>query len=37
MENTVVQHIFLKFDQSQKKQNFNKNPSTPDKTEKPKI
>ena len=27
----------LKFDQSQKKQIFNENPRTPDKTEKPQI
>jgi len=34
MENTAIQHTFLKFDQSQKKQIFNKNSRTPDKTEK---
>jgi len=34
MENTVIQHTFLKFDQSKKKQIFNENPRTPDKTEK---
>jgi len=32
MENTVIQHTF--FDQSQKLQIFNKNPRTPDETEK---
>jgi len=32
MENTVIQHTFLIFDQSKKKQIFNKNPRTPDKT-----
>jgi len=39
MENTVIQHsnTFLKFDQSKKTQIFNKNPRTPDKTEKPQI
>jgi len=37
MENTVIQHTFLKLDQSKKKQIFNKNPRTPDKTEKPQI
>jgi len=37
MENTVIQHTSIKFDQSQKKQIFNKNPTTPDKTEKPQI
>jgi len=26
MENTVIQHAFLKFDRSKKKQIFNKNP-----------
>jgi len=30
MENTVIQHTFLKSDQSQKTQIFNKNPRTPD-------
>jgi len=34
MENTVIQHRFLKFEQSQKPQIFKKNP---DKTEKPQI
>jgi len=37
METTVIQHTFLKFDQSQKTQIFNKNPRTPDKTEKKQI
>jgi len=37
MENAVIQHTFLKFDQSQKIQIFNKNPRTPDETEKPQI
>jgi len=37
MENTVIQQTFLKFDRSQKKQIFNKNPITSDKTEKPQI
>jgi len=30
MENTVIQHTFLKFEQSKKKLIFNKNPRTPD-------
>jgi len=34
MENTVIQHTFQKFDQSQKPQSFNKKNRTPDKTEK---
>jgi len=34
MENTVIQHTFLKFDRSKKKQIFNKNPRTPDEAEK---
>jgi len=34
MENTVIQDILKKFDQSQKTQIFIKNPKTPDKTEK---
>jgi len=34
MENTVIKHTFLKFDQSEKKKIFNKNPRTPDKTKK---
>jgi len=34
MENTVIQRILLKFDLSQKKQIFNENLRTPDKTEK---
>jgi len=34
MENTVIQDILKKFDQSQKTQIFIKNPRTPDKTEK---
>jgi len=37
MENTVIQHTFLKFDRSQKLQILNKNPRTPDKKEKPQI
>jgi len=37
MENTVIQHAFLKFNQSQKSQIFNENLRTPDKTEKPQI
>jgi len=32
MENTVIQHTFLKLDQSKKKQIFNKNLRTPKKT-----
>ena len=35
MENTVIRHTFLKFDQSRKAPVFNKNPRTPDKTENP--
>jgi len=35
MENAVIQQTFLKFDQSEKKQIFNKNSRTPDETEKP--
>ena len=35
MENTVIQHSFLKSDQSKKKQILNNNPRTPDKIEKP--
>jgi len=34
MKNTVIQHTFLKFDQSQKTKIFNKNARIPDKTEK---
>jgi len=37
MENTLTQHIFLKFDQSKKTQIFNQNSRTPDETEKPQI
>jgi len=37
MENAVIQHTFLKFDQSKKKQIFNKNPRTSNKIEKPQI
>jgi len=37
MENAVIQHTFLKFDQGKKKQIFNKNPRTSNKIEKPQI
>jgi len=37
MENAVIQHRFLKFDQSKKTQIFNKKNRTPDETEKPQI
>jgi len=34
MENTAIQHAFIKFDRSQKTPDFQSKPQNPDKTEK---